>query len=264
MAATLRSFLVLSPLLWLGACAMSVHNAVPLAELGELERGPPGPYSIAVGDELEVRFFHTPELDTTVIVRPDGRVSIPFAQGVLAAGRTPENLSQELMQLYATELRDPEIAVIVRTFAGHRFHVGGEVDEPGVYPLVGSTTVLEAIWQAGGMLETAYTEQVIVLRPSASRSSAWVDELAALQSVRPRLVHVASEFPDVDPYPYLVLVIDFDAIVSGEDTSQNIELLPYDAVFVPRSGIAEVNLWVDQYIRRNIPVDVGIRPEVNF
>jgi len=55
----------------------------------------------------------------------------------------------------------------------------------------------------------------------------------------------------------IVIPVDLDAVLSGEDFSQDIGLVPFDIVYIPRSPIADVNLWVDQYIRQNIPIRFG-------
>ena len=189
------------------------------------------PYRIAPGDELEIAFFHTPELNMTLPVRPDGMIAVPLALNVMAAGKTPEKLARELQSVYREELRNPEVAVIVRTFTGYQIHVGGEVDEPGVFPLVGRVTALQAVFAAGGFLPRARRHEVLVIRPKG----------------------------DSD---HVVITLDLDLAIDGRDPSQNIVLKPYDVVFVPPSAIANVNTWVDLYIRENIPINFGIRPDV--
>ena len=110
--------------------------------------------------------------------------------------------------------------------ADWKVYVRGEVKKPGLFPIHGTKTVLEAVFEAGGLLDTAYTEEVVILRASPSSG-------------------------------YEVLVVDLDAVLSGEDTGQNVELLPRDAVYVPKSAIANFNTWVNLYIQNNIPVRLG-------
>ena len=188
-------------------------------------------YRIAPGDELEIAFFHTPELNLTIPVRPDGRIAVPLAQGIVASGKTPEELATELRRLYRGELKDPEIAVIVRTFTDYQIHIGGEVDEAGVQPLVGRVTVLQAIFAAGGFLPRARLDEVLVIRPNSEQG-------------------------------HSVITLNLERAIDGRDPTQNLVLRPYDAVFVPPSRIANVNTWVDLYIRQNIPINFGIRPDV--
>lgn len=213
--------------LFLAGCAIGPSRPV---ELPVLQAGPPvepGPYRIRAGDELEVRFFHTPEQNTVLPVRPDGMISLPLAYEVRAAGRTVEDLRKELVQRYARELQSPEIAVIVRTFTVDQIHVGGEVGQPGVFDLKGPRTVLQAILEAGGFLPTASPENVLVVRATDTG--------------------------------YRVIPLDLEAVLDGEDASGNLALQAYDVVYVPMSRIASVDKWVDQYIDKVLPINFTFR-----
>lgn len=213
------------------ACATPIHDATPVAEIDQTILLEEMPYTIQPGDELEVRFFYTPELDMQMMVRPDGTISAPFAQSVAAAGKTPESLSRELRARFEAELFEPEITVIVRSFGGRKVHVGGEVRRPGVLPLAGPMTLLDALFQSGGILDSANLEQVIVLRKDEGNTQA-------------------------------LIVADMRDVLSGRDVTQNIPLRPFDTIFVPKSRIANVNVWVDQYLRQNIPISVSVRPDL--
>lgn len=92
----------------------------------------------------------------------------------------------------------------------------------GLFPLVGHTTVLHAIAQAHGFRETARVNEVILIRRGADNKP-------------------------------IVTTLNLEKARDGSDTSQDVLLMPYDIVFVPRSPIANVDLWVDQYIRRLLP-----------
>ncbi len=211
----------------------SVHQPTALDSPEYQATLPRGKYRILPGDELEIRFFHTPDRNVTLPVRPDGYISLPIVREVAAAGRTPEELVAELEAGYSRELRDPQIAVVVRSFSSHQIHVGGRVSEPGVFPLVGPMTVLDSIFAAGGFEPEALLTQVVVIRRT----------------------------PDND---HLVIPVDIEAVLEGSDVRQNIGLLPYDAIYVPGSPIAEINDWVDLYLRKNIPINFGVRPDVPF
>jgi protein involved in polysaccharide export with SLBB domain len=218
------------------SCASPYKRATPVSELPpeELSRRQVANvenYRIGPGDELEIRFFHTPDLDVILPVRPDGRISLPLVRDTQAAGLTPAELENNLVQRYGSELRTPEISVIVRTFQPLPVHVGGEVDAPGVVAMTSTMTVFEAIMQAGGLLPTARADEIIVIRQSADG-------------------------------PHQVLRLNLLAAMDGRDTLQNIPLRAYDLVYVPRSPIARVNLWIHQYIRENIPISFGYRLEV--
>lgn len=224
-------------LLFLVSCGSPYEAATPVTELPavDLDRTAAAQvveYRIKAGDELDIRFFHTPVYNVVLPVRPDGRVSLPLVREIQAAGRTPTELEDELIDLYTGELRQPAISVIVLTFRPDPVHVGGAVGDPGVFPLTPSLTVYESITEAGGLLPTARLHEVLVIRQPADG-------------------------------PRRVLSLDLMASLDGTDPQQNIPLQPYDIVYVPLSSIAEVNKWVDQYIRQNIPVNFSVRPDIN-
>jgi polysaccharide biosynthesis/export protein len=212
----------------LAAACSAAKNAMTVDDLEKEPPRPPEPYRIAAGDELEIRFFHTPELNATLPVRPDGKISLPYAKMQQAEGRTPEELSLELESEYGKVLREPEIAVLVRTFTGQQVHVGGRVEKGGVIPLRKPMTVLQAIFEAGGYKPEARLSQVLVIRKE----------------------------PDSTPR---VIVVNVHDALNGSDPRQDIQLQAWDVVYVPDVPIARVNEFVDLYIRKNLPVDYGFR-----
>lgn len=189
-------------------------------------------YRIQPGDQLDVKFFYNPELNEQLTVRTDGRITLQLVNDVVAAGLTPSELTSILTRAYAGELSNPKIAVIVRASIADKVYVDGEVFRAGLVNLVGPTTVLQSIAQAGGMKETAKTKEVLVLRRG-------------------------------DDNKMSVMTVNLKEALSGDDVSQDIMLRPNDIVYVPRSTIANVNVWVDQYIRKNIPLPLGLGYTVN-
>jgi protein involved in polysaccharide export with SLBB domain len=184
-------------------------------------------YRIHVGDQLEIKFYYNPELNEAVIVRPDGRISMQLVHEIRVAGMTPAELSGLLAKKYADEIKTPEITVIVRSFSAQKVHVGGEVSNPGILDLIGTMTVLQAVSSSGGFLDTARTEDVMVIRRNANNKP-------------------------------LVLSVNLKKVIDGSDVQQDVTLMPSDLVYVPKSQIANVNQWVNQYIRKNIPVPFSI------
>jgi len=185
-------------------------------------------YKIQVGDQLDIKFFYNAELNEQVIVRPDGRISLQLVQEIVATGLTPSELMKVLVEKYSAELKKPEVTVIVRSFGAQKIYVDGEVNKPGMVPILGLMTALQAISQAGGMKETAQVSEVLIIRRGAGN--------------RPMA------FP-----------VNLDKALDGTDMSQDIALAPFDIVYVPRSTIANVNVWVDQYIRKNIPIPISLQ-----
>jgi protein involved in polysaccharide export with SLBB domain len=191
-------------------------------------RVPAEEYQIQIGDQLDIKFFYNPTLNEQVIVRPDGRISLQLVQEIAAAGLSPASLTRELSARYAVELRQPELTVIVRGFGGQHVFVDGEVARPGLITILASTTALQAIAQAGGLKESARESQVLIIR----RTDA--DQPEALQ-------------------------IDLRKAQDGSNIAVDVALQPFDIVFVPRSRVANVNLWVDQYVRKNVPFPLGFQ-----
>src|SRR5512137_2478425 len=109
----------------------------------------PTNYLISVGDTLDIKFAYNPELNELAVpVRPDGRISLQLANDVPAANLTPDQLRKSLAEKYASELKKPEIAVIVRTFTSHRVFVDGEVVYPGMVEIKGPTTLMQVLSQS--------------------------------------------------------------------------------------------------------------------
>jgi protein involved in polysaccharide export with SLBB domain len=191
-------------------------------------------YFIQPGDQLDVKFFYNPELNETLLtVRPDGKISLQLAPEIMAAGLTPAQLSDLLAKKYAADIPKPEIAIIVRTFSSQRVHVDGEVNKAGLVSLVGPTTILDAIAEAGGFKDSARKEEVIIIRKTADKKP-------------------------------LTIVANLENAIAGVDNDQNIQVLPYDIIFVPRSKIGDVNRFVDLYIRKNIPIPFGVTYQTGF
>jgi protein involved in polysaccharide export with SLBB domain len=181
------------------------------------------PYVLQVGDELAIKFYNNPELNEDVTIRPDGMISLQLVDDVPAAGRTPKDLDADLTKRFKGELAEPQVSVIVRKAAGHRMYVDGQVGKPGEVTVVGGMTLYQALQQAGGLLETAHRKQIILIRKG----------------------------PDGHP---VGRAIDIRPIQSGEDPGADVPVRPLDIVYVPRSKIAEVDLFVKQYIRDALPI----------
>ena len=164
-------------------------------------------YVIKTGDQLSIKFFFNPELnEENLIVRPDGRISLQLIHEVEAANLTANELTSLLAERYKGQLKNPEIAVIVRAVKEPpQVYLDGEVNSPGVIEIVRSLNVLQAVALANGFkTDTAKKDEVIVMRRDQSGHT-------------------------------FVIELDIAAALSGKDLSQNIQLHPYDFVQVPRS-----------------------------
>ena len=104
-----------------------------------------------------------------MVVRPDGRISLPLLNDVEAAGLTPDQLRAKLLVAAARFIADPAATVVVKEIHSRRVFITGNVDKPGAYPLTGPTTVLQLIATAGGLREFVSGKNIAIVRGPQSR-----------------------------------------------------------------------------------------------
>jgi len=121
-------------------------------------------YFIAPEDVIEVNVWKEPDVSRVVLVRPDGKISLPLIGDIEAAGKSPATLAIDLKKAFSQYLENPVVTVIVQEINGAKVYVLGHVNRPGVYPLRSETTLLQIIAVAGGFAEWAKKSKVIVLR----------------------------------------------------------------------------------------------------
>lgn len=205
------------------ATSVGVSRATPLREFLTLSRSNQQAYRCVPGDQLTVRAYFNPQLDDDVQVRPDGNISLSLIGEVRAGGKTPAELSQEITQAYAQYFVKPTAVVIVRQFTGYRVFTAGELRNPGQLSLVtGPHTVLESLASSGGVTESGTLTHVILVRRLPQMKQPMVAEL------------------------------DLAEAISGSDPTQDVALMPNDLVYVPRSGAADLNLALKQYLWNNL------------
>jgi protein involved in polysaccharide export with SLBB domain len=183
-----------------------------------------GSYVLGPGDDVEIRFFFNPELNERAVIRPDGYISMLMVGEVTAAGATPADLAARLTELYRDQITQPVVSVQVRGFNDRKIFVGGEVGRPGMLPMPGAKTAMEALLEAGGPLrDSAKRNELIVIRRSPAGTPV---------TMRVALNPKGSQPPEAATF----------------------QLQPLDVVLVAESGISKTNRAIDQYVRRNIPV----------
>ncbi len=162
----------------------------------------PEDYVIGPGDVLTINVWQEPQISRSVIVRPDGRISLPLAGHLEASGLSPIKLQTKIMESLKPFLSNPEVTVMVDKVELPKFNILGEVFRPGSYDLMKGTSVLDAIALAGGFRDFAKVKDIYVLRRTGNESS-----------VR--------------------LSFNYKEVTKGKKLSQNIELEPGDTIVVP-------------------------------
>lgn len=121
-------------------------------------------FVIGVGDVLSVTFWREQGMSGDVVVRPDGKISLPLLRDVQAAGLTPEQLAKDLGTAAVKFVDDPDVTVIVKEIHSRQVFLVGQVGMPGMIPLIGDMNVLQVIAIGGGLLEYADKKDIVVIR----------------------------------------------------------------------------------------------------
>jgi polysaccharide export outer membrane protein len=180
-------------------------------------------YVLRQGDLLTVKFYFTPELNEQTPIRPDGKITMQLVGDIEAADLTVPEFRTKLTEAYQQYLKHPEISVTVNTFDKQRIFIGGEVAHAGALPLHQGMTVLQAIFMAGGYRDTAEPTEVLVIR-------------------------------EKEPNKPELLMVDLQSGLDSVTQVDDVYLLPHDVVMVPKSTIAKMDQFVDQWINQLIPV----------
>jgi polysaccharide export outer membrane protein len=188
----------------MAACAASIPSVTTLAKEQRLTPtavSSPDSYLIGPGDLLAVDVWREPELSKQVSVRLDGKISLPLVNEVEAGGLTCGELRKQLTEKYQNFVTAPVVSVTVVESRSKKIYVSGKVTKPNEYPLQKNMTVAQAISLAGGLTEWADPSDIRLIR---------------------KMKGVQKTFR-----------VDYAAIVSGKDPSQNVLLEPDDTIFVP-------------------------------
>ncbi|MCJ7646958.1 polysaccharide export protein [bacterium] len=145
-------------------------SALLLASTAPFFAGEKMSYTIGPADVLEISVWQHPELDRTVTVRPDGKISFSLIGDVDTTGLTPAELDEVVTQRLSQYVQNPEVTVIVTDIKSGQIIVLGQVARSGAYPMGESSTVLEAIAEAGGYTERAALGSVTITRKSEANN----------------------------------------------------------------------------------------------
>jgi polysaccharide export outer membrane protein len=191
-----------------------LSNTVPQAEkvgqtmmVDKLSNAVGSEYVIGAEDVLDITVWRNPDLSRQVQVRPDGRISMPIIRDVVAVGKTPTRLAEEMTNRLKEYVQNPVVAVTLKEVNSSNIFLLGEVVKPGKYPLKSKTTLLQGITIAGGFKETAARNQIVIFR-----------------------------FTDVAP-GLKRFTASYDDIVLRSGIADNFELKPGDTLVVPSESM---------------------------
>ena len=158
-------------------------------------------YIIGPDDVLTIVFWRDKDMSGDVVVRPDGKISVPLLREIEAAGSTPEQLRARLVEAATKYLEEPDATVVVKEIHSRNVFITGNVAKPGTYPLTTGMKVLQCIALAGGVLEYADTKNIVVIRNEIGRQQ----------------YHK----------------FNYNDVIRQKRTEQNLELKPGDTIVVP-------------------------------
>jgi polysaccharide export outer membrane protein len=162
-------------------------------------------YIIGPGDTLQVFVWRNPELTSTVPVRPDGKISTPLVEDMVAVGKTSSRLARDIETVLAQYVKSPQVNVIVTqpVSAFSQIKVIGQVVKPTSLPYRDGMTVLDAILQVGGLAPYAAGNRAKIVRLEGGKETE--------------------------------IKIKLEALVNGGDMKQNLPLAPGDVLVVPET-----------------------------
>lgn len=168
--------------------------------------GPSADYLIGPGDVLGIYVFRAPELTVDVPVRPDGRISIPLVEDLVAVGKTPTQLTREIEGRLAKYVQQPTATVIVKSFVGpfdQQVRVVGEAAKPQAIPYRANMTALDAMIEAGGLTKYASGNRAVLVRREGGTQASYTVRL--------------------------------DDLLRDGDVRQNVALRPGDVLIIPQA-----------------------------
>jgi polysaccharide export outer membrane protein len=159
-------------------------------------------FVIGNDDVLAINVWKEPDISRSIPVRSDGKISLPLAGEVQAAGQTPLKLEHEIAGKLKNYISEPEVTVMVQQINSQKFNVLGQVVRPGSFVIANSPTVLDAIAGAGGFRDFAKKKSIYVLRVNSDGTQAR-------------------------------LPFNYKEVIKGVNPAQNVKLQPRDTVVVP-------------------------------
>lgn len=188
-------------------------------------------YKLEAPDEIAISVFPQSELDRTVTIRPDGKISLPLIGDVSAEGLTPGELAGELTTKFSEYVKNPAVSVIVTGFNSKRIYVVGEVFEQGSYPYTGVMTAFEAVEEAGSFTRRASLGRVILVRGDLKNPQ--------------------------------VIDVNLRDVFKQGIKEKDLLLQPEDIVYVPPNGFAKVGYAIEQILFPFTPI-FGVGRDIGY
>jgi polysaccharide export outer membrane protein len=196
---------------WVSSRLIVVLLAAPLAMAQQPAPTPTAPapagkdYIIGAEDVLDIQVWGSNDLNQTVFVRPDGRLSLPLVGEIAVAGKTVQQLQDHLLAVYEKTVKGAVVTVMVKEIKSRPVYFVGGFAKPGVLQVLGDLTLLQAVSMVGGVLPEADSEKGFLLRRDRK------------------------------------IPIDFNRLAQRGDVSQNPKLEPGDSVVIPLADVVYVN-----------------------
>jgi len=199
---TIRSYFVLVAIILLSSCATT-----PAPELTDSSaNNVASEYKIGPGDNLEIFVWRNPEISRTVTVRPDGKISTPLVEDMVAAGKSPTELARDMEVVLAKYVKSPTVNIIVGQFNGQfseQIRVVGEATEPRAISYRENISLLDVMIEVGGITEFAAGNKAKIIRKQEGKSGS--------------------------------IPVRIDDLINKGDMRQNIRMLPGDVIIIPES-----------------------------
>jgi polysaccharide export outer membrane protein len=180
---------------------LSCQTTTEIPPLPEPRKAQTISYIIGPEDVLQIHVWKHPNLSVTVPVRSDGKISMPLINDILAAGLSPQNLTDNIAERLKKYIENPTVSVILESINSLKISVSGNVNAPGVYKIGPEISLVDALSLAGGLRDFADSENIRIIRKVNGTDK--------------------------------IYRVNYDLILSGEDINQNIILYPSDSVIVP-------------------------------
>jgi polysaccharide export outer membrane protein len=171
-------------------------------------------YRIHLSDKLEIQLPFSPEYNEMVTVQPDGRISVREAEPVMVLGKTLPEAEALIAVAYNGVLSKPVVSVLLKDFLKPSFYASGEVGHPGRYEILSDITLLQAISEAGGLVnERARKKQIVVFRPLGNGT-------------------------------YESKVIDIKQMLDAKGPAEDYAILPGDVIYVPQNRTSKIQRFL--------------------